>query len=139
MHRGENAGTLIVTIGSGGAAGMFAWGLLVLLNFLLKRYGPRRIWLIIAMFLTGILLIAAAVSPRDVPGAHRRVRRFYDRVGPLLARGLKHPVLADVAYWILKPAEWGVVFLLRRLVVDFDGLAQRIYGVSIDADRKLAS
>ncbi|HEY8666146.1 MAG TPA: DUF6688 family protein [Tepidisphaeraceae bacterium] len=40
------------------------------------------------------------------PAGQRRMRAFYDRVGPVLARGLRHAALADAAYLMLKPAEW---------------------------------
>ena len=49
------------------------------------------------------------------PGCHRRIRRLYDAVGPSIAARLSHPLLADIAYISLKPAEWGarvVVWLL---------------------------
>ncbi len=40
------------------------------------------------------------------PTAHRMCRTFYDRLGPRLASRLVHPLLADMAYVTLKPAEW---------------------------------
>ena len=40
------------------------------------------------------------------PTAHRRLRRWYDRVGPRLAARLTNPWAADVAYAVLKPFEW---------------------------------
>jgi hypothetical protein len=40
------------------------------------------------------------------PGVHRRIRRGYDAIGPLAARCLANPYLADSAYLTLKPAEW---------------------------------
>ena len=67
------------------------------------------------------------------------LRRIYDRVGPVLARGLVHAVLADVAYLLLKPAEWGVVFCLRRVVADFDFVARRVYGNPINAEQKASA
>ncbi|MCB0156197.1 MAG: hypothetical protein KDF65_15480 [Anaerolineae bacterium] len=62
------------------------------------------------------------------PTTHRRVRRIYDRVGVGLAGRLQHPLLADAAYLTLKPVEWGVAWLLRRLVPNLEGLAARLYG-----------
>jgi hypothetical protein len=47
-------------------------------------------------------LLMLTVSPR----CHRACRWVYDRLGPRLAAGLGHPILADVAYVALKPAEW---------------------------------
>jgi len=61
------------------------------------------------------------------PSLHRAVRGAYDRVGPVLAAGMVHPLLADLAYVLLKPAEWASAFLLRRLVHDFDALAANMY------------
>jgi hypothetical protein len=61
------------------------------------------------------------------PGCHRAVRAIYDRIGPILAAGMVHPLLADLGYVLLTPAEWGSVFLLRRLVGDFDALAAKLY------------
>ncbi len=40
------------------------------------------------------------------PTVHRTCRTFYDRIGPRLASSLVHPLLADMAYVTLKPAEW---------------------------------
>jgi hypothetical protein len=68
-------------------------------------------------------LALATATPR----LHRAVRRLYDRVGPVLAAGMIHPLLADLAYVILKPAESAGVFALRRLLRDFDALAAAMY------------
>jgi hypothetical protein len=40
------------------------------------------------------------------PRAHRALRFFYNRIGPPLAACIVHPLLADFAYLLLKPAEW---------------------------------
>jgi hypothetical protein len=40
------------------------------------------------------------------PRGHRIARRIYDRLGPLGARRLANPYLADLVYLALKPAEW---------------------------------
>jgi hypothetical protein len=61
------------------------------------------------------------------PATHRRVRRVYDCVGLWLARRLRHPLLADVAYLSLKPVEWGTVWLLRRWVPNLEALVARLY------------
>ena len=62
------------------------------------------------------------------PRAHRAVRRVYDRVGPVIASGMVHPLLADAAYLTLKPAEGACVWLMRRWVGGFDDLAAGVYG-----------
>jgi hypothetical protein len=54
------------------------------------------------------------------PAIHRRLRAFYDFAGPPLARRLRHPLAADVAYVLLKPAEWvfgGAASLLLPVAV----------------------
>jgi hypothetical protein len=61
------------------------------------------------------------------PRVHRILRRFYDQVGPALAARMIHPLLADLAYMTLKPAEWVCVFALRRLLKEFDALAAVVY------------
>jgi len=48
-----------------------------------------------------------------LPRFHRKLRMVYDVVGPVLARCLFCAVLADVAYVLLKPAEWICRFILR--------------------------
>jgi len=47
---------------------------------------------------------------------HRVLRAVYNRVGPLLASMLFCPILADLAYLSLKPAEWTarLLLLLRK-------------------------
>ena len=40
------------------------------------------------------------------PRAHRALRSIYNRIGPPLAACIVHPILADFAYLLLKPAEW---------------------------------
>jgi hypothetical protein len=66
----------------------------------------------------------ATVAPR----LHRAVRRAYDRVGPVLAKGMVYPLLADLAYVALKPAEWASAWVMRRWIGGFDELASRVYG-----------
>jgi len=41
-----------------------------------------------------------------MPQVHRLLRRIYDAVGPAAARCLVDPYLADLAYFLLIPAEW---------------------------------
>jgi hypothetical protein len=54
------------------------------------------------------------------PGGHRLVRAAYDRIGPVLVRRMKWRWTADLAYLLLKPAEWSGDLLLRRLVPAYD-------------------
>jgi hypothetical protein len=55
------------------------------------------------------------------------LRAIYDRIGPTMAAALVHPLLADLAYVLLKPAEWITLLLLRRTIKHFDHLAAGIY------------
>jgi len=48
------------------------------------------------------------------PRLHRGLRRVYGVVGPVVAAGIRHPLLADAAYLALKPAEGLVCCLLGR-------------------------
>lgn len=40
------------------------------------------------------------------PMSHRMFRCVYNRIGPAVARRIRHPLLADVAFLALKPFEW---------------------------------
>ena len=53
-------------------------------------------------YLKAAELLLASTSPP----VHRVARRVYDRIGPILAAGLVHPLLGDVVYLSLKPPEW---------------------------------
>jgi hypothetical protein len=55
------------------------------------------------------------------------LRFVYDIVGPVLARRLTHPFLADIAYLSLKPAELLARFALRFLIPNLDEYASRLY------------
>ncbi|MBN2578376.1 MAG: hypothetical protein JXB10_05240 [Pirellulales bacterium] len=57
-------------------------------------------------------LLLLTVCPR----LHRLCRRIYDRVGPILAPTLRHPLAADAAYTLLKPAEWLCRGVLRMVL-----------------------
>jgi hypothetical protein len=61
------------------------------------------------------------------PRLHRRLRSFYDRVGPRWASRLRHPLAADTAYTMLKPAEWMARLLLTAALPGFDRLASGLY------------
>ena len=49
------------------------------------------------------------------PQVHQTLRASYDSVGPHLAKRLACPLLADLAYFSLKPLEWTTVIVLRAL------------------------
>jgi hypothetical protein len=48
------------------------------------------------------------------PPLHRAARWIYNRIGPVVARRLVNPYLADLAYLAFKPAEWASCLVLRR-------------------------
>jgi hypothetical protein len=66
----------------------------------------------------------AATSPR----LHSALRRWYDRVGPCLAARIAHPLAADAAYLLLKPAEWLATIALIAIVPNLNLLASQVYG-----------
>lgn len=68
-------------------------------------------------------LALVALAPR----LHQGLRGVYDRVGPSLASRMSHPLLADLAYLSLKPAEWGARIWLRILIPNIHELAGRVY------------
>jgi hypothetical protein len=74
-----------------------------------------------------------------VPRVHRAARWAYERVGPVIARGMVHPLLADVAYLTLKPAEGVCVWLMRRWIGGFDELAAGVYGDGENAAKSQAA
>jgi hypothetical protein len=74
-------------------------------------------------YLKAFELVWARVAPRS----HRACRRCYDRFGPVTAAILVHPLLADLAYAALKPAEWTARAALAVLVPGGGKLARRLY------------
>ena len=49
------------------------------------------------------------------PSSHAVFRAIYNRLGPLVARQVQHPLLADLVYLLLKPFEWGARLVYSRL------------------------
>jgi hypothetical protein len=41
----------------------------------------------------------------EFPAGHRLLRKVYNRIGPVIARRIRRPLIADAAYIILKPLE----------------------------------
>lgn len=68
------------------------------------------------------------------PAAHRILRNLYDRLGPPIARRLRHPLLADLAYLTLLPPAFFAYCLLSIMGCDVRQLMQRVYDQS-QADR----
>jgi hypothetical protein len=50
----------------------------------------------------------------EFPAAHRLLRKVYNRVGPAVARRIRRPLVADIAYVILKPLELLAVVICGR-------------------------
>ena len=61
------------------------------------------------------------------PRFHYTCRSVYDVVGPLVARTLAHPLLADLAYVSLKPLEWLAKAGIGALVPNPEILLNRVY------------
>jgi len=68
-------------------------------------------------------LALLAINPR----LHAILRRIYDMVGKSLARRIQNPFLADVAYLLLQPWEWGAVFVLKLIIPEIGSISRRIY------------
>ena len=61
------------------------------------------------------LLVANAFEDllaERMPGAHRRLRNFYDRYGYPIARHIRSRWMADLVYFIMKPLEYFFVIVL---------------------------
>ena len=61
------------------------------------------------------------------PPVHRGLRLIYDAVGPHLARRLRHPWLADIAWLALKPFELLAWIVLRVFVAEGEQVASRLW------------
>jgi hypothetical protein len=61
------------------------------------------------------------------PKLHLALRTVYDRVGPRMARCLRNPWFADIAYLGLKPAEWVVRVVLQVIAPESLDVARRLY------------
>ena len=68
-------------------------------------------------------LACLAVQPRF----HRIFRRVYDIIGKSLAKRLRNPFLADLAYLLLKPWGWLARFVLKMVVPEIDSIASKMY------------
>jgi hypothetical protein len=65
------------------------------------------------------------------PGLHRICRRVYNALGSVLAKGLVRPVLADAAYFMLKPLEWFSWAVVKVVFQEVDDVIKRIYRFDI--------
>jgi len=67
-----------------------------------------------------------------LPQVHVAIRSLYNWLGPRLARRLSHPLLADLAFGLLKPAEWLTRLTLTVLRVD----SRLIWQIYSDGDHQ---
>ena len=73
------------------------------------------------------LKCAELALKKTFPKVHQQCRRLYDNYGRKLARKITTPTYAGIAYFSLKPFEWGSRMLLRILVPNIDEFAARLY------------
>ena len=74
------------------------------------------------------VLKAAELALRTLaPRLHAQIRASYDRLGPIIARRIGHPLLADLAYLALKPFEWSSHLLLTCLLGPERHRIERLY------------
>lgn len=64
------------------------------------------------------LICAEVVLHKVCPVARRVFRGVYDWVGPRLARRVRTPWQADLAYLTMKPLEWAAWLLLMAVFGD---------------------
>lgn len=61
------------------------------------------------------------------PYLHARLRRIYDRLGQPLARNIRNPFAADLAYLLLKPLECLAAFILKLVIPEIDAISKKMY------------
>jgi len=61
------------------------------------------------------------------PALHKRMRHVYNTAGPKLASRIRSPWIADLAYLLLKPAEWATWNLLYVLLPDVNETVKKMY------------
>lgn len=59
--------------------------------------------------------------------SHRMMRRMYDVIGKRLAARIQNPLLADVAFLLLIPIEWGAFFVLKLIIPEIQSISERLY------------
>ena len=62
-----------------------------------------------------------------LPSWHKRLRKVYDKLGKPLARKIRNPFLADIAFLLLKPWEWLARAALQIIVPEIDSVSREIY------------
>lgn len=61
------------------------------------------------------------------PEVHAVVRRSYDVIGKAMAARIKKPLVADLAYLLLKPFEALAMFVLSLLIPEIEQIANKMY------------
>jgi uncharacterized protein DUF6688 len=61
------------------------------------------------------------------PRWHKWLRKVYDKLGKPLAHRIQNPFLADIAYLLLKPAEWLASSMVKIIVPEIESIAGEIY------------
>jgi len=61
------------------------------------------------------------------PRLRKPLRTIYDAVGRPLARRIKNPIVADIAYLLLKPWEILASVSLSRIIPEIDSISKKIY------------
>ena len=74
-----------------------------------------------------ILKFAELALMAVLPRLHKALRKVYDVIGRFVARKIKNPFLADLAYLMLSPFEMLAAFILRRLLPPFAELTRQLY------------
>ncbi len=87
-----------------------------------EQVGDMRVSEQLRVFKLAEIALACAA-----PTWHRRLRAVYDRIGPALAARVKNRWLADVAYLLLKPAEYCARAAFLILLDDPRRLWRRLY------------
>jgi hypothetical protein len=64
---------------------------------------------------------------QKTPHFQRLLRRCYDAVGCPVAKRIKTPVFADIAYIVMKPAEWLATLSLYLFTMDPESRVSRQY------------
>jgi hypothetical protein len=62
------------------------------------------------------------------PSVHRLLRLAYNSIGPPLAERMNHRLVADLAYLLLKPAEWCSCVFVRILLPDATKIIEESLG-----------
>jgi len=74
-----------------------------------------------------VLKCAELALMGTTPRWHKTLRKIYDGVGRSLARRIRNPFLADMAYVFLKPLEWLAGIMLKLIIPEIDSISSKLY------------